>query len=231
MEGLAVQGGQYRFDFLILLDNDSNYSPAWDLEDAIHAKIKLFELEGNFSEASALLRKRFFALRSSGDFARNREAKSVLERLRDLNADTSDIDQLAIQFLLEPNANNIEKCPLRDGAPVSVLYLGGNETQAAYEHEIRSELTREYPGLKIEFYYPGWDSNWNTHLDKVRQKIFYADVVVLNKLVRTQFGRNVRAICTSEKPWFACTGRGKQSLKRSIESAGLWVARREPKNS
>ena len=229
MEGMATQGGRYRVEFLGLLEDDKNYSPAWELENAVYSRIKFHELEGNLADAAALLRSRFFVLREAGDVISVREAAAVLERLEDLGAESADIEQLRKLLPSSEPSLVTNDCPLKTGTPVSVLYIGGNETQAAYEPEIRSELFRTYPGLKVEFYYPGWTSNWNVHLDKVRPKIFQSDAVVLSRMVRTQFGRQVRRTCNSATPWFPCTGKGKQSLKRSIEFAALWAANKKKK--
>ena len=115
---------------------------------------------------------------------------------------------------------------LRDGGSVRVIYVGGNETQEAYEEKIRRHFKEKLPGLQLDFYFPGWDSGWIHHLDKIRPMIETCDALVLNPLVRTQFGRHVRRLCNEEHPWFACTGRGKKSLQRAIEKAALWAAAR-----
>jgi len=229
MEGMATQDGRYRAEFLSLLEDDKNYSPAWEVDNAVHSRIKFHELEGNLADAAALLRSRFFALREAGDSISIQEAAAILEWMQELGTDRADIEQLRALLPKSELPAAPDDCPLKAGTPVCVLYVGGNETQAAYEAEIRSELLRLYPALKVEFYYPGWDSRWNVHLDKVRPKIFQSDAVVLSRMVRTQFGRHVRTSCNSATPWFPCTGKGKQSLKRSIESAALWAANQKKK--
>jgi len=120
---------------------------------------------------------------------------------------------------------------LRKGEPVRVVYIGGNETQKRTEKEISAELRQKYPGLTLECFFPGWSSSWNKHLEKVKPEIDKADVVVLNPLVRTQFGRHVRKYCGSEHPWRACTGRGRESLKRSIEQAAIWICSKKASDS
>lgn len=225
MEGMAIQAEKYREEFLRLLDDDRSFSPAWTPESAISVRIKLNEQAGNVANATVLLRSRFFAAREAGDETQRQEAEGILDWMAELGTDTAELDEL--RKLLpwqrveeEPEAG----CPLANGTPVSVLYIGGNETQIAYEDSIRGSLHSRYPGLKVEFYFPGWSSKWNVQLDQVRPKLFQADVVVLSKMVRTQFGQHIRALCDSSRPWFPCTGKGKQSLTRSIEFAARWVA-------
>ncbi len=224
MEGIAIQAVKYQTEFLLLLEDDCNYSPAWDFESAVHSRIKFHELAGNLIDATALLRTRFFALREKGDLASVREAEAVLERMQDAGADSADIEQL--RSLLPQSEPRVapDGCRLKVGVPVRVLYIGGNEIQAAYETEIRSELAKSHPSLKVEFYYPGWNSNWNVHFRKVEPKILQSDAVVLSTMVRTQFGCRVRVACNAMNPWFPCTGKGKKSLKRSIEAAAIWAA-------
>lgn len=120
---------------------------------------------------------------------------------------------------------------LRKGESVRVVYVGGNETQKKMQPEITSELKGEYPGLVVEFFFPGWSSRWNVPLEKMKPAIDEADIVVLNCLVRTLFGRHVRKYCVSEHPWRACTGRGKESLKRSIEQAAIWICSKKASDS
>ena len=110
--------------------------------------------------------------------------------------------------------------------PVKVLYIGGNETQQQYEGPIRQAFARSMPNLTLSFLFPGWTSNWHTWVDDVKRRLPHVHAVVLSSMVRTQFGRHVRALCNEAKPWFPCTGRGRQSLIRSIERAATFVASR-----
>jgi hypothetical protein len=112
--------------------------------------------------------------------------------------------------------------PMTAGLNGCVLYIGGNETQAAYLPQLRQEISRDHPDLEVEYYLPGWDSNWHVHLAKLKPFVDRADVVVINKFVRTQLGRHLREYCGSEHPWWSCTGRGLESLKRSILQAAAW---------
>lgn len=230
MEGLASQSKICRKDFVDFLDDERNYSPAWGTENAQIARVKLHELEGNFTDAIALLRNRFFILRQGSDAATAQEAAAILDWMMQIGAGESNVEDLRKLLQVEEYQEELTgSYPFSEDTVVNILYIGGNETQMAYEDGIRSELHSSYPGLKVEFYFPGWDSNWNHHLDRVRPKILQADAVVLSTMVRTQFGRHVRATCDSSTPWFPCTGKGKKSLKRSIENAAIWAANRKQK--
>lgn len=231
MEGIAIQGAMYRIEFLDLLQDDRNYSPAWEIDDVTNVRIKLHELQGNFVDAIALLRERYFVLRENGTPTRCREAQSVLDWMAELGADESDVQTLRGLIPREGAESNSADCLLRAGSSVKVIFIGGNEVQMAYEDGIRAALRENFPGLEVDFYFPGWDSSWNIHLERVRPGIMEADVVVLSPLVRTQFGAHVRRICGVNRPWFPCTGKGKASMQRSIEEAARWAAnQRRPKN-
>lgn len=229
LEGLALENEECRASFLQLLQESASYSPAWDTSEAELASIKMQELGGQFAEAAELLKRRIYRLREGGADYQLAEARGILERVQGYKLDDPSLAPLAGQ--LAPS-NDTPACPgltdkLRAGHSLFVLYIGGNETQEVYVPHIRTELLRDYPGLRIEFYFPQWSSRWNVHLDKVRPMIADADVVVLNKFVRTQFGESVRRLCNADHPWWPCTGHGKKSLKTSIEEAAVWVLQKQ----
>jgi len=229
LEGVALENEECRAGFLQLLQESANYSPAWDTSEAELARIKMQELGGQFAEAAELLKRRIYRLREGGADYQLAEARGILERVRGYKLDDPSLVLLAEQ--LAPT-NETPASPgltdkLRAGHSLFVLYIGGNETQEVYVPHIRAELLRVYPGLRIEFYFPQWTSRWNVHLDKVRPMIVDADVVVLNKFVRTQFGESVRRLCNADHPWWPCTGHGRKSLKTSIEEAAIWVLQKQ----
>lgn len=231
MEVLAQENAARRREFITLLSVEANYSPAWEAVEAEGALIRMYELDGCFTEAADLLRRRFYRLRNAGDEHQLYEAGLILDHIASFALDGWELDSL--RKLLEagtiPGSGGSSIDKLVGGIPVSILYVGGNETQAAYEQTIRDELTAKFPGLRIEFYLPGWTSSWNVHLDKVRPLVQRADIVVLSVMVRTQFGRHVRRMCGADTTWLACTGRGKQPLLSSIERAAIWAADRKQK--
>ena len=152
------------------------------------------------------------------------ELWNILEWLTSLKADPQTIANLQdLAFAEDSSSEVVEEV----ATPVTLLYIGGNEIQRQYEQAIRADMAKEHPAWSLEFYYPGWTSNWNVHLDNVRPKIWSSDAVVLSHLVRTQFGRHVRKTCDESIPWFPCTGRGKDSLKRSIKEAGRWAIKQK----
>lgn len=230
MEELAWEHENYRIRFEELLRDDRNYSPAWEATEAEMALSRLCELAGNLYQAAEVLKGRFHKLKANGSEYNLQQARLILDHIQSFKLNDESIEHLS--RLVEESdetkeaSTNAQDC-LKHGQEVSVLYIGGNETQEAYVDKIREELAALYPGLRMSFYFPKWDSSWNAHLDKIRPMIGINNVVVLSDLVRTGLGQHIRKLCNSDCPWFACTGRGKQSLKASIEKAAIWASQKK----
>lgn len=222
LEGIAVEHASYRERFRDLLSDPSSYNPGWDEEDAEWALVRILELEGRHLDAANRLRSQFMKLHHTG---KRREAGSVLESVQSYALPEDEFPTDDLERLLKASEETPEDSSiltrLEDGEPVSIVYIGGNETQAQYEKGIREELAAHWPGLTLSFYFPGWTSNWIKELERARPAIDASQGVVLNKLVRTNFGRHVRRICDGEKAWTPCTGRGKASLIASIRDAAI----------
>jgi hypothetical protein len=197
------------------------YSPAWNEDDAIECRVQLMECDGNLGGAVELLREQFYRWRSVGTPLALQRARLLIEWMMELDA-AADVGLLREQ--VRPAARRAGAVVRR---AVHVLYVGGNETQSRYQDAIRAQFRRTIPTLTLTFLLPGWTSNWNDWLEKFKNHLPDADAVVLNSLVRTQFGRHVRRLCDEETPWFPCGGRGRQSIERSIEQAALFVLERD----
>lgn len=228
MEYLAEQAEDVRSDFVELLSEHRNYSPAWEPPDAVHSLTKLYELDSNSSQGIGLLHKLFFQLHNEDNPSFATVGPQIVERMVELGADAETIDDLRRRQPAPdatPDTASVEDS-LREVA-VCILYVGGNETQAGYEDNLRKKLARRLPNLDLKTIFPGWGSNWMVHLDHVRALLPSVDAVVLNRLVRTQFGRAVRRHCNNETPWWPCTGKGLKALQSSIEAAAQWAAVRK----
>ena len=214
-----------RAELVELLGDHRNYSPAWEPADATHALTKLYVLDANGSQGIGLLYNLFFQLHNEENPSFSTAGPQIVERMVELGADEETLNDLR-RRLLAPEAppDFASADETLRMASVRILYVGGNETQAGYEDNLRKKLARRLPNLHLETIFPGWGSNWIVHFDKVRGILPSVDAVVLNRLVRTQFGRAVRRNCNSETPWWPCTGKGQKALQSSIEAAALWAA-------
>lgn len=229
LERLAVDNREFSSSWCALMANSQHYSPAWRSEDAERSLLRMHELIGDFECARQLLRQLFYRLRESAEDHHLLEAEIVLDDLKNLPNPCEDLDCLrqSLDQLKDDHAQGeAAHEALLNGCVVRVLYVGGNETQAQYVDAILREVCEEYPGVTIEFDFPGWSSTWNRDLARVKGKLPQNDVVVINTLVRTQFGRGLRAACGSSSPWLPCTGRGCAALTNSIKKAALFAAKR-----
>ena len=219
LESMALEEPLGRGSVLCrLLEDEDNYSPAWTRDDAVLTTIGILESAGRLEDAVAVIKGMFYRYHAKGDVISKAEATGMLEWIREVLPDDPEIVRME-NLVSDQIPAEVEDKDL----PVKVVYVGGNETQERYESDLRRELTSEYPNLALEFHFTKWTSNWNKHLERVVSDLSDADALVLNKLVRTNFGRSVRKECDGSRPWFACTGRGKDSLKRSIGQAVRWA--------
>lgn len=228
LEELATDLEPHRAEFLGMLGHADQYSPAWEAEDAESARVRLYELDGQYSLAARLLLARFHRLRQQGADYQIAQARQVLDQIRAYRLDSMDLAPLE-RMVTEEHGSVADSAEvaLKDLAkPIHVLYVGGNEIQRQYEQPIKQALAKTHPAVDASFMFPGWTSNWITYVEDFKRRLPRTDVVVLNSLVRTQFGRHVRSLCNSQRPWFPCTGRGRQSLTTSIDRAARYVARR-----
>jgi hypothetical protein len=232
MERLAEQAQDVRSEFVELLREHRNFSPAWEPADAAHALSKLYELDSNAVQGIGLLYEEFFRLRNEDNPSFDTVGPQIVDRMVELGGDE---DTIAILRRHLPSTEVVaEASPEIDqlaAVSVTIIYIGGNETQASYEGKLREKLSKTCPGLRLKTVFPGWGSNWVVYLDQVKSMLPEADAVVLNKLVRTQFGRAVRKHCNNDVPWWPCTGRGLKALKSSIEAAASWAAARKTSSS
>jgi hypothetical protein len=222
LEGVAKTDEGCIPRFLTLLKERRNeILTIWDERDIDNTEAALLERTGRLSECVAVLQRLFYRYRADGDWL---AIEDLLEQIEHLKVSDFDLSHLKAQVEHLRPAPCSEEQSASSLKGIGVLYVGGNETQERYEDSIREDLTKRHPGLKVTFYYPGWTSNWDVHLEKVQRMIPQHNVVVINNFVRTQFGRHLRALCGGKTPWRACTGRGRKSLTHSIELAATWVA-------
>jgi hypothetical protein len=227
MECIAQKDAPFRPRFLEILQDSDKISLVWTPQEVAHTIIDLHERSGDWPQAISLLQNLFYAVRAESDERRKKvELLDILDWLVHLKADAKLIADLQDRAFGD-DVGPICQVPEAKEAPISLLYIGGNETQRQYEQTLKNEFAQEHPSWALEFYFPGWTSNWNDHLNAVKPKIRTSDAVILNTLVRTQFGRHVRKTCDESIPWFPCTGRGKDSLKRSIKEAGRWAIKQK----
>lgn len=216
LERLAVDGLEDRF--LALLDDRSRWDPAWTHLERDEARVRLLESTGRLDSAAAVLNNLIHREISDGE-----EVADLIERLAGLPVPPGQIEDL--QRRVRSQAQNAGIDPASHAspeytAPVRVLFVGGNETQMTYRSELEAWFSRAFPGSTLEFEFSGWSSNWGRLMDRIRNRVETADVIVLMRFMRTEFGRELRRSAGEHGvPWVGCPGHGRQSLEKAIARA------------
>jgi hypothetical protein len=232
----------FAIDVLELLSEDSDRLSA-ELLDFIQTnnlspdildELELYELKFNlFSrlkrnlEADQVLIDRFIKLATSSNDWKRQQSYHFLEELIELDVDLKSFQTLVKKVQNDFKTEEVEPDVINSCGKIKILCVGGNEIQKKYEEEIVEEFKEIYPQLSVEFIYTGWTYNFTGFVDSVRSKIPVFDGIVLSSMVRTNFGRNIRKICNEDCPWWPCTGRGRDSIKRKIIAAASHAAKKK----
>jgi hypothetical protein len=215
-------------EFARLLQQRDNWDPAWSANDAEMARFKVLSATGNLDTARAVL----VNIAHRAITAKDYDAGDLVDMLRTLGAEPQALAELDRRLEAAfPPEDDGEGEVLDEGAPVSVLFVGGNESQAAYRPGLLESIGRDCPGCEIRFEFSGWSSNWGRELERYRTVLEDVDIVVIMRFVRTQLGRHLRkAAGIAGIPWVACTGHGKDSIERTIRRA-INVARQHRRSA
>jgi len=216
LEKLAdIHGCQQQFTDL--LASDRNWDPAWSPLDALMARYRLAEASGQMDLARSVL----FNIAHQAITGRHADAGDLVERLDQLEADPDAVGELRcrLQVSIPPEPAPVQEDPVAD-VPVSIFFIGGNETQAAYETAITKTLSRTHEGCSVHFENTCWSSNWGRELGKYGQLLNRVDAVVIMRFIRTELGRRMRkAAGEAGVPWIPCVGHGRDSMILSITRA------------
>lgn len=180
-------------------------------------RIEILRRIGAHAEACAIAVDLFH--RSVSETIQGFFPKDLLGLLEELDYEQELVADLERRLPLEPQTTCSD-------VPATILFIGGNEKQAAYKSELEADLRTSFgDAVTVEWHFPGWSSNWFKIVDRVEPRLTEFDALVLMTFVRTNLGRRMRAAAGSVGlPWISCTGHGRQSLLRSVERA-VQVAR------
>lgn len=139
------------------------------------------------------------------------DAADLLELVTELGAPDEELAPLRRALEHDDAATTSDAA---SGAPVHVVFVGGNEIQIRYHAEIERSLPER---VSVEWFTTGWSAQWGPEADRIEAAYENADAVVLMQFTRTQLGRRLRRTSgESGLPWIPCTGHGRESLRRAI---------------
>ena len=228
LELWARVDGVGREAFLELLETPELLDPVWSEEDVRWAAIPILEAEGRLDEARELLRAEFYeALAGSRRGGLEVEqAQAILSQIRGYNVRAEWISDLTGYLKAYRQESGGSEEPLPETHPhqrARVLVVGGDERNSDLEERVRRRLASTGEPIEIEHIRPGWSGNWAPALERSLAGAQRADAVVILRLVRTEFGRALRA--ELDRPWVHCPGFGTQTVTRMVRQAARWGVR------
>jgi tetratricopeptide (TPR) repeat protein len=215
LEELAqeIEFTEWVLDFI---SERTNTDPAWSAIEASWARIRLFRRMGADKMCAQELKTLFYQVRDVPY-----QAAEVMEAFRDWRLDPELEAQLraALPMQVSHSAPDGAEERLRGGESVRLLFVGGNETQAQYDDQLRTELKNAWPGVTVRFEHTGWSSNWGREVDNIVRYANASDAVVIHRFMRTMLGRTLRERC--ERPWIPCVATGKGGMLASLRHAAV----------
>ena len=193
-----------------------------DEDEADSLILRLLDGLGSSGKYQGILLKRLNAAASD---QRWNEASDYLDLWDEMKFDESAVEAMRRRITaMELDARSERRDPLEDEKhlyrDLQIVFVGGNETQEQYRLSLEETFARKFSGIRLTFHFPGWSANWSPVAERVKADLESADAMVLMPMIRTMFGRTVRAEASRQDvPWIACTGRGRASLERAILEA------------
>lgn len=218
IDDVLVRAGDTALDerFAAALADNEVLRLAVDPAAADALRLEVLRRIGRIDEARAIATALFY--RAAGGGLRGFDPADLFDVLVELGLDRAELDDLA---RLLPSPPDGKEPAARVGAPVHVLFVGGNETQDRYREAVEASVAVRYDGkVRITWFLSGWRSNWHTDAARVEAAYGQGDVVVLMTFVRTHLGQRVRRSAGEHGlPWVACTGHGREAIERAIDRA------------
>jgi hypothetical protein len=219
MEDLAEIDETLRREFLRMLEDPQSVDPAWDEEDVLRVRARLYELDGRCEEAAEVVTRLGHRFRTQERWI---ELHGLMAQLSTLDPKNVHAQSL-IGRLPALVTETVEPAPLQrllDRQRLRVLFIGGGEMLERYDLRVEQDLHSRYGDrLELTFHHDAWASNWRHTFEILEREIVRADVIVLSNRMRTMLGCKLReTINTQGKTWGACTAVGLDTMIRSIES-------------
>jgi hypothetical protein len=202
-------------DLLDWLRDSNHYDPVWTETDADWARVRLARATGRDEDCVHPLIALYHRRRDEDPSEAAQTAQLLIDWQLAPDQGHALLGALPATSAT-PSSSGIEH-HLRQGAPIRILFVGGNETQARYDASIHEELSDCWPGLQLSFEHTGWSSNWGREVDRLVRLANHCDAIVIMRMIRTILGRTLRE--KVQCPWVACTGTGRAMMRQSIQEA------------
>jgi len=145
------------------------------------------------------------------------DAADLLDLVSDLDASGDELERLGRLLFTGEKPDASAGSP----SPVRLVFVGGNESQHQWTSFLDGELVRLYGGRVHVDWFRGFSADWSRILDQALSRLRQGgDALVLMPYVRTNLGRHLRTrVGEAGLPWIPCTGKGRESILRSLQRA------------
>lgn len=204
--------------FFAMIESERDvWEQCWDYVDAMWSSARVAYACGELERALAYAQNGFFSAvgskRSHDWFG---AAIDLLELMQCCGMSGADATKLHDLHLHRETMSDDCVTTFRPLARHRILVVGGNETQARYDDDVKATIAAQYGDhITVDFIHTGWTSNWKKHLDDVSRRLPQVDAVVISRMIRTTFGFQVRRRLAG-RPWRLCGATGKGRLKDLI---------------
>ena len=235
LQTLAHESSKLSDAFVRLLrdSKDELWTPTWQEEDRDDALYDCFMRLDDISQAVIVLVKM-----THREITKRRwqEVHNLLELLKRHDSEGNIWQNLKdrwdAEYTEDDDIPNLVESGQRDTREISIVFVGGNETQQRYVATLSEKLADEDPYVSVSYHFTDWSSNWPKTVGKISNELENADAMVLMRFMRTGLGRRLRPLADKHgKFWTPCTGHGRDSMKRSILEAASIVRMQRNKAS
>ena len=227
LQKLARESSEISKKFIDLLHDQTNkeWSPAWEERDRDDALYHCFIDQGSISQAVNVLVTMAHRAISDRHWG---QAEDLIELLTRHDPEGDNLQQLKrrlhTEFTQDDDRSDDSEILESDIDTVSIIFVGGNETQKRYMPILSKQIENETPYIRVSYHFTDWNSNWKDVVTKISNELVEADAMVLMKFMRTGLGRRLRPLADEYGTfWTPCTGCGRDSMKRSILEAARVV--------
>jgi hypothetical protein len=103
------------------------------------------------------------------------------------------------------------------GDIVRITVVGGDERQAKYDKDLKTEISEWDKHVDVRFYHTKLvQQSWGSVERHETATGCKSDAVAILRLIRTNLGRNLRKYCPV---WIGCSGDSRSSIRNAIRRA------------